>query len=135
MSTTNTALESTINAVLASNPNLTVKDLKSFFIKDGGYVIYPTKDADGKLHLSKTHFVHEAVAAARATKKAEREQLKADKALKLAQEKAAKAAAKAQEAAAKAKAKAEALEHPTAVASQPVVAGESTVTVIGSSAV
>lgn len=105
MATNNIALSSTIDSIIAET-GLTVKDIKTVFIKDGGVCYFPTKDENGNLHLSHKSFTHAKVAEARANKKALKAQAKAEA-----------AAAKAQS------------------LSQPTITGESTVTVISSSAV
>lgn len=105
MATNNIALSSTIDSIIAET-GLTVKDIKTVFIKDGGVCYFPTKDENGNLHLSHKSFTHAKVAEARANKKALKAQAKAEA-----------AAAKAQS------------------LSQPTVTGESAVTVISSSAV
>lgn len=112
--TTNTALESTINAIVTET-GIDPMDIKTVFIKNGGVCYYPA-EVDGKLTLAHKSFTHEAVQLARAQAKEARVKAKAErdaaKALKHAQEMAAKA----QKRAADAQAKAEALVQPTVVA-------------------
>lgn len=95
---TNT-LESSINAIKAENPELSDKDMKIIYIKNGGTILYPCKSADGKLSLGKMSFRHASVLADREVKSAEHAKIKAErdaaKALKHAQELAAKAQARA----------------------------------------
>lgn len=117
MSTKNEQLSLTINKILAENPKITAKDIKTVFIKNGGVAYFPAIKEDGTLYLAHLNFTHQEVLEAREAKKAERAKVKAEREAAKAQEKAQKAAEKAALAVEKAKATAQ------------------TVTVINSSAV